>query len=233
MRNCSRLRRLYESYLTARERLVNLGFGPEIDWQESRRLSYLSEKDFLEQTAWTILSGGFRETVVRRVFPDISAAFLNWTKATSIAKRRAQCEKEAMRVFNHTGKIRAIGSACACVAEVGFDQIVWRIQSRGVEFLRTFAFVGPVTCYHLAKNIGLDVVKPDRHLVRLAKATDFRSPVDLCRAISEVTGDRLAVVDIVLWRYATVTKGYVERFVERSASPRKSPQGQALRRAAI
>jgi hypothetical protein len=117
-----------------------------------------------------------------------------------------------MRVFNHAPKIRAIGSLCERVANEGFHKIRKKIKSGGVEFLRTFAFIGPVTSYHLAKNIGLDVVKPDRHLVRLSQAAGFSSPKELCQVISDTTGDSLAVVDIVLWRYATVTSNYVRLF---------------------
>jgi hypothetical protein len=205
-------RKLCESYLTARETLVRLGFAHEVDWQESHRLNNLSERDFLEQGAWTILSCGFREATVRRIFPEISRAFLYWRKARSIARNRVGCEGRARRVFNHGPKIRAIGSLCERVAHDGFDSIRKDIESNGIEFLRTFAFIGPVTAYHFAKNIGLDVVKPDRHLVRLCQAAGFNSPNEMCQLISDTTGDRLAVIDIVLWRYATVTSDYIRHF---------------------
>jgi hypothetical protein len=79
-----------------------------------------------------------------------------------------------------------------------------KVRAQGVDFLQTLDFVGPVTKYHLAKNIGLDGVKPDRHLVRLAKAARFQSPNDLCQAIANITGDKLSVIDLVLWRYLTL-----------------------------
>jgi hypothetical protein len=79
------------------------------------------------------------------------------TTARSIAQHRAGCESQARRVFNHALKIRAIGSLCERVADEGFYNIRRKIESDGLEFLRTFAFIGPTTSYHLAKNIGLDV----------------------------------------------------------------------------
>jgi hypothetical protein len=208
----NRLRRIGESYLDARETIIRLGFSNEIDWQESRHLAQLSESDFLAQAAWTILAAGFRESVVRKLFPRISLAFLHWTNARAIARRRRICETAALCVFNHPVKIRAIGAVCVRVAQTGFPSILEMIQAQGVTFLQTFPFVGSVTSYHLAKNIGLDLVKPDRHLVRLAKAAGFPSPGKLCQAISNMTGDSAAVVDIVLWCYATVTRNYVNIF---------------------
>jgi hypothetical protein len=79
-----------------------------------------------------------------------------------------------------------------------------KIRNEGIDFLQTLDFVGPITKYHLAKNIGLDVVKPDRHLMRLAKAAKFPSPTDLCQSIADVTGDKISVIDLVLWRYSTL-----------------------------
>ncbi len=209
-------RKLFESYLTARETVISLGFADEIDWQESRSLSDLSEHDFLEQAGWTILASGFREATVRRLFPSVSRAFLHWTTACTIARRRTACERNARRIFNHPAKIRAIGSLCERVANEGFSSLRSKIHADGVEFLQTFNFIGPITSYHLAKNIGLDVVKPDRHLARLSRAAGFNSPMDLCQAIADVTGDRLAVVDIVLWRYATITSDYLRHFTVQS-----------------
>lgn len=189
-----------------------MGFAPEIDWQASRCLAKLSEGEFLKEAAWVILSSGMREAVIRQIFSDVSAAFMNWISAESITRNRLSCEVQALRAFNHGRKISAIGSMSATVFEIGFDQIVEMIQTRGVEFLGTLDFIGKVTRYHLAKNLGFDVVKPDRHLLRIAQVTNFKTPVDLCQAIAEVTGDRVAVIDLVLWRYATLQPRYTDLF---------------------
>jgi DnaJ-domain-containing protein 1 len=76
--------------------------------------------------------------------------------------------------------------------------------------LRTLPFIGPVTQFHLAKNIGLDVAKPDRHLVRIAQLFQFASVQDLCETIANQAGTRVAVVDLVFWRFATLNRRYLE-----------------------
>ena len=55
-------------------------------------------------------------------------------------------------------------------------------------------------------------VKPDRHLCRVAQAAGYSSPAAMCETIALDTGDRLAIVDLVIWRYATLTKSYCENF---------------------
>ncbi|MCL4328727.1 MAG: hypothetical protein M1410_04010 [Candidatus Thermoplasmatota archaeon] len=82
------------------------------------------------------------------------------------------------------------------------------------ETLREFPYIGPVTYYHLAKNIGIPVAKPDRHLSRLASRSGFRDVQEFCEFLSRKTGDRIQVIDIVLWRYATITKDYIEKFLD-------------------
>ena len=52
--------------------------------------------------------------------------------------------------------------------------------------------------------------KPDRHLVRIAGALGARSVDHLCRPLAEFSGDPVSVVDLVLWRFATLRTDYVE-----------------------
>ena len=78
--------------------------------------------------------------------------------------------------------------------------------------LKSLPYIGPVTCYHLAKNIGLQVAKPDRHLTRLANHTGYNDVQLFCEDISRQTGDSIPAVDIVLWRFASITEGYLDFF---------------------
>lgn len=67
-----------------------------------------------------------------------------------------------------------------------------------LEFLG-LPFIGKVTKYHLARNLGMDFAKPDRHLTRIA--AKYNTNVhELCRALSLESGDRIGTVDVVLWR---------------------------------
>lgn len=204
--------RLASVYLSMRQRLVDAGFAPEIDWQDSRSLVQLTESQFLAEGAWVILSSGMRERVVRKYFPSVSEAFIDWISADVIAAQRSVCEEQALKTFNHLAKIKAIGSLCERLSKCGFRKMLRSIELGGVDFLQSFDFIGPITSFHFAKNLGVDVVKPDRHLARIAAAANYSCPEDLCKAIEEITGDRLATIDIVLWRYATLDPDYLDFF---------------------
>lgn len=215
---------LLDVYLTAKEAVVARGFAWEIDWQAERRLDRIDESEFLRESAWTVLSAGFRETIVRRLFAPICDAFLGLQSAAVIQANRVGCRTAALEVFSNQRKIDAILDIACVVADSGFEVIRRRIQEEDVRFLQTLPYIGSITAFHLAKNLGLPVVKPDRHLQRIAKAAGFGSPRELCELISHRVGEPIQVVDVVLWRYATLFSDYVAVFaaVRRRCDPGRS-----------
>jgi hypothetical protein len=106
-----------------------------------------------------------------------------------------------MASFRNARKLDAIVLIARHVDEVGFESLKSRILEDPVPELSTLPHIGPVTAWHLAKNLGFDAAKPDRHLVRLCHRLGFADVHELCGTIAAVTGQRVAVVDIVLWRY--------------------------------
>jgi len=186
------------------------GFGDEIVWQNRVQFSHVSESIFLREAAWVVLSSGMKETVVRGRFPAFSVAFCDWTSARQILENAPKCREGALRIFGHYGKVDSIIEIAGLIDSAGFNVIKDRIAEDGITFLQSLPFIGPITSFHLAKNIGLDVVKPDRHLLRISALAGYPSPAELCRQISNAVGDRVSVVDLVVWRYATLNPGYVD-----------------------
>lgn len=200
------------AYLTAKEAVIDSGYAWEIEWQQHLNLDNASATDFLRESAWVILSGGMREAVVRKCFPGISAAFLDWNDTSEIVASRSKCIAEALRVFNHQKKIDAIADIAFQVHQSGIKAIKAKIKTEGTDYLQTFPYIGPVTSFHLAKNLGLDVVKPDRHLLRVAAKAGYSCPTEMCQVLASVVGDKLSVIDIVIWRFATLNQNYLDTF---------------------
>jgi len=219
MQSTSKFDSLVSVYLDAKDYIIAAGYAAEIDWQEERRLSDVTECGFLREAAWVILASGMSEFVVRCKFPLISKAFFNWASANQIVKGRVSCRINALHVFHHERKIDAILRIASLVDNVGFSNVKLDIQHEGLEYIRRLPFMGSVTSFHLAKNLGIDVVKPDRHLVRIAKTTKYDSPQEMCELIASSTGERLSVIDLVIWRFATLNRDYLIPFKTNKRPP--------------
>jgi hypothetical protein len=120
--------------------------------------------------------------------------------------------KSALNHFNHYQKIKAIIEIAKKIAEVGFDDSLKSLETRGISYIKEFPFMGPATSHHLAKNIGFDVAKPDRHLLRVANTAGYTTPDELCLDLSKIVDDDIRTIDLVIWRYATLNKNYLELF---------------------
>lgn len=200
------------TYDHIKKSVIASGFKDEIDWQARVRYEDVNEAHFLRELAWVVLASGMKEKVIRQKFPAILEAFFSFSSAKTIVENRDKCISNALKVFAHSGKIPAIADGAAKVDREGFDHLKARILTNPAKILQEFGFIGPITVYHLAKNLGLPVAKPDRHLVRIAAACGYSDVQKFCRDISTMSGDSVPVVDIVLWRYATLDPDYLKNF---------------------
>ena len=201
---------LVRAYLLAKRDVVDAGFEGEITWQESIMPDVVTGPLFLREAAWVVLCSGMKERVVRRVFDQIALAMLEWD-AHEIAKQSTRCRTNALAVFGHTGKVDAIIAIARRIAREGPRPLLDAVRCEGPTALVQLPYVGSTTCYHLAKNLGFQVPKPDRHLLRIA-ATYGKEVTDLCASIARALDEPVAVVDIVLWRYATIQGNYLASF---------------------
>jgi hypothetical protein len=163
------------------------GYGRDIDWaNELKPIGATESLLFWQEYSWVILNSGMKNQVARGIWNRVELAVIKGGSAHD--------------VFGHKGKATAIDTMYANREEELKRYIA---ASDKLAHCRSLPWIGPITCYHLAKNLGCDVVKPDRHLVRLAQAENT-TPEALCRRLSEATGDRIVVVDTVLWRAANL-----------------------------
>lgn len=176
-------------------------FSRELKAQQTLRVGLTSESDFLRECAWVILCSGFREKTIRGLFSYLSLCFCDWESASTIVEHEDLCRATAIAAFAHPAKIEAILNTARLIAKRGYSEYREWFCADPVHRLQGLSFIGPVTAYHLAKNLGFDVAKPDRHLQRLAVLLGFTDAHSLCGELSAVTGHPRASVDLILWRY--------------------------------
>lgn len=196
-----RLRILYEGE-KARVRAVP-EYLQDMDWVDRRWWSDFRNQGpgmFLLEHAYVVLCSGFKNSVVEGFWKDYVRAWRGWDNWDTISIRPVI--EDCNAIFRNTAKNEAIGKACVLMRLTGWKGVVESIEEKHEDALTVWPWIGPITKYHLGRNIGLDVVKPDRHLVRWAEHLGYETPLDLCKAIQELSGERLGTIDLVLWRSA-------------------------------
>jgi len=162
--------------------LVAAGFAEaDIGWSES--CAPPSRPDhFALETVFVICNSGMQNKVARKIFEKVKAALLDG--------------RSAHDEFGHAGKAGAIDDVWARRSELLEGYLA---ADDKIAFCRSIPWIGGITCYHLAKNFGAQVAKPDVHLQRLADRHGTTCQ-DLCEELARRTGFSVSTVDLILWR---------------------------------
>ncbi len=188
-------------FLKARSYVQHAGTSAEVAWQRAADFTEFTESDLLREHAWVTLCSGFRESVVRRVFDHVSLCFCDWESAEAIVSAGEICCATAASSFANKAKLHGMLSSAKHINDVGFSKFKREVLANPIIQLQALPFIGPITSWHLAKNLGLDVAKPDRHLARVSERLGFSSADHLCRELAAATGEQIKVVDLIVWRY--------------------------------
>lgn len=173
-------------YENLRERLVHAGYREEIEWCKNIKDCGSATEFFVEYT-WVVICAGMKEQIARKILD---------TKVLPAIIKKIPVYK----VYKHVSKAKAIEHVWTRQHEI-FE--AYKKAKDKIEFLVTLPWIGNITKYHLARNLGVDCCKPDRHLQRIASSYGV-TPLELCSRLANESGDRIGVVDIVLWRAANL-----------------------------
>ena len=193
--------RVVGAYLRAFEHIVQAGFIQDVNWARALASVRPDRGYVVSEAAWGIVNSGFRYQVARRMWPSLLKAASGFD-VSKMLKSRQETKRCMLAVLNYPRKIDAILAIAELSEGEGWKQIVQ--DAKEPTKLQRLPFIGPTTCFHLAKSLGTDCVKPDVHLRRAAAAAGYETPLALCEAIrceADVRRSRLVLVDIVLWRY--------------------------------
>ena len=169
-----------EEYLDIYQQIMDSDYSHEIELAEQLAYKLISPYIFADEVIWFICSSSMKEEVARKI-----------EKRVLLAIERKQ--PIYPRYLKHKQKAKAI--------QYIYDNkdrlyVEWLRSEDQLTYLETLPHIGPITKYHLAKNLGIDVIKPDRHLVRIAKSYGM-DPLEMCKKLKRETGHTLVVIDMV------------------------------------
>lgn len=170
------------TFQTVIGRLTELGFAEsDIAWSE--KVGPPTDPEcFALEAIFVICNSGMQNKTARKIYEKVKAALVAGASSAT--------------VFGHEGKTGAI-------------DLIWRDRVKlltdylaaddKLKYCQQMPWIGRITSYHLAKNFGADVAKPDVHLQRLADLHRV-SCQELCAHLAGQSGYRVATVDTLLWR---------------------------------
>ena len=177
------------------------GFGWEIDWCD-RRMPFddVDEQRFLHEYAWVVFNSGMSNRVIRAKWDELRKAF-HYFIPFQIVSNKDEVRKETLQIFGNQRKVDAVIHVALKIVKEGFEKSMRaKIEHKSLEYLDSLPMIGKVTKYHLARNLGFDYVKPDRHLIKLASKYGM-TPFELCYLIHQKTDRRIGTIDVILWRF--------------------------------
>lgn len=153
----------------------------DIAWSENIREPDHAD-DFAGEAIFVICNSGMKNTVARGIYKRVMEAIDRGESAST--------------AFGHAGKAAAIDAIWSQRRDL-HGRYLSAVDK--VEFCASLPWIGGITKYHLAKNFGAQVAKPDVHLQRLADREGTTAQA-LCERLAAETGYKIATVDVLLWR---------------------------------
>jgi hypothetical protein len=193
-------------------RLLESGHAEEdIAWAENTKPPRNAD-EFATETIFVICNSGMKHTIARQIFDKCMGALRSGQSAST--------------VFGHPGKAAAMDKIWAEQEQLfaGYMEAEDKL-----EFCRSIPWIGGITCFHLAKNFGAQVAKPDVHLQRLADR-HATSPQELCEAIAQRSSYCINTIDLLLWRACAtgILDGRTATLVQPKQRPEPQPYQEEL-----
>lgn len=179
-----------------------------LSWvRHRRRPTEANTEYFLAEYTFIVSAAGFRESTVQKRFDGLRTALGGFDLAR-LKEMSSDAIEAAYMAYMLRNRVKARAVAATLRRFTArtweFDDLMRRLEeTRDVDVLKQLPYIGDALKYHLARNLGLDVAKPDVHMVRIAPR--FGYPPDaagvqaMCEYVAAARPDRVGTIDYVLW----------------------------------
>ncbi len=180
-------------YNKIKEAIIEKGYESDINWINSIP-NPIDKELFFREYSWVVINSGMNNKIAQKIYKN----FWNNGYPDFSAIRHPNKNKALKKVYTKL--------------DLYFRH--YTSSKNKLMFLKSLPHIGDITKYHLARNLGLNYAKPDRHLVRILSLFKYPNVQEFCKNLSILTHDPIGLVDLVLWRFATVSPNYLELIKE-------------------
>ena len=182
-------------YKKAKKIIIEKGYQKEIEIVENRKYEDITPSKFFDEYLFVVLNSGMKNQIAEKIYKKY------WEIAQGF---KTQQLLNGLSAIKHEGKHAAIERAIHNCIEWYDSLDMCKTDTDKISYLETLPWIGQITKYHLARNLGIDCAKPDRHLQRVAKYFGYTDVQQMCKELSNFIGERIGTIDIVLWRYCNI-----------------------------
>lgn len=195
---------LIDLYESALHRVIERGWGDEVQYFRGLTFDKVDGRFFFRECAFCVYAAGFSNYVLNSKWEGLTKAYKNWSYE-KVCQYADEVRNQALGFIHHEGKVKAILECAEKLNDWGWPSFRDWLQSMNLLIQPgQLKYIGQAARYHLARNIGADVAKPDRYMLDHASECGY-PPTDegvqqFARRVARLVGDRVGVVDYVLWR---------------------------------
>jgi DNA-3-methyladenine glycosylase I len=243
MGNQEKLKKIYE-LMFGELKSISIGdnFIKEIN---TRRVTEFDKNKpdsfFYEKLVATIQVGGMRVSTLRGRWDDIKKAFLNYDVGAVGRFTDSDLGKmmENPRIIRNQRKLRACVENARIMEQISrengsFGNYLDKYRNNPDDLAgiltSKFHFLGKVLVLNYLKEIGIDAIKPDVHVVRVMyrlglidsedeSLENINKVIAVAKEMAGVIGEKLNVVDAIFWMYG----GSGDNHVKKAICSKKKP----------
>ena len=200
-----------------------------IDFKEIRKRG---DDLLFERLIKTIFSGGFNSTIVSEKWSNIRKVFDDFDiiKIADYDEEKINQIISTPSIIKNERKIGATVSNAKKITEIQakYGSFANYLESFANPLLlandltEEFEFIGRETVWDFLKSVGFEAIKPDVHvrriLFRLGLTSSWESSpkttkevFEIAGKISKAIGERLGVVDAIIWSYGADRRKEIEK----------------------
>lgn len=174
----------------------------------------VTEAEFTREYLWCVYVSGLSAKVLTARYDAVATAYgiIDSQRNFIPSALNNLPEWDAVKpVWANHAKYDAVLTVRRLIARSGWDTFHRSyLADKEPKTIQGLPFMGPALSYHLARNIGnIHAVKPDVHLVRIAKQFQCASPLAMCSKLSDLPGPLCGwptgQIDLLLWYCAATT----------------------------
>jgi len=161
----------------------------------NKDISRMNKQEFLEEYAWVVYTTAIGFEIIDNKWDDIKNAFFDF-EPENISEA---CFDRVMKYFAHELKAKAVIKTARLLKETSWGQFKERYLNNPKQMQELF-YIGKDTRYLLARNLGMNFAKPDRHLLRFSNHCEYGDNVQaFCKYIADNRKKTIPIVDFALW----------------------------------